>query len=347
VRDIVVLAAGKKQLKHHDTRMYFDQSLKLSPPINVSEICDRFKIPFIRIAHDDSGRIAEIVDHYKLEVAIISGARIIRGEVISLFSDGIINFHPGKIPETSGLDAFYYTVKNNVPAGVTTHYIDHRVDAGSEIYFDEAVVSAACTPEVLQENVYQLQRVALRRLVSQMQLGGLNSRTIFRPTKNEPMTPEKKLDALARFPAWRSARYVEQQHAGLMLACAEGQLEIATEILDKLPKLYHQRNEKGWTPLIAAAHHNRREVVKFLLQLGANPNDCGFKGTTVLMYAKTKLLNVQDADYGLLDDLLAGGADVARTDCFGKNVLDYVQESGDWQMIEYFSKKMRLINGVY
>ncbi|WP_445767947.1 ankyrin repeat domain-containing protein [Rheinheimera sp.] len=339
VRNFVVLAAGKKLLKHNDLNTYFEKSLKFPSPRAASELCSNFNIPFIRVDHDDAERIADIVNHHSLETAIISGARIIRKEVISLFSGGVINFHPGKIPETSGLDALFYTIKNNVPAGVTCHYIDHRVDAGLEIFFDECEVSASCTLEALQENVYQLQRVALSRLLLMISEGRLATKVINRPVKNDPMTPEQKVEVMAHFSSWRAARYYKQQCELLMLSAAEGNISTIADILANFPDLLHQRNDRGWTPLIIAAYHNQQELVEFLIKKGAHVNDFGLNGTTVLMYAKTRQLNQKKGNYKLLDFLLDNGADMSRLDCYGKNVLDYVRESGDEKMIEYFTKK--------
>ena len=56
-------------------------------------------------------KIKLIVKKYKINIGIISGARIIDKKIIKLFKYGIINLHPGKIPETSGLDSFFGQLK--------------------------------------------------------------------------------------------------------------------------------------------------------------------------------------------------------------------------------------------
>ena len=74
---------------------------------------------------------------FRVKTAIISGARIIKRDVIKLFANGIVNFHPGMIPETSGLDSFHHSIAQNCSMGVTVHLIDHRVDAGKFIFFEK------------------------------------------------------------------------------------------------------------------------------------------------------------------------------------------------------------------
>lgn len=340
VRDIVVMAAGKKQLKHQDPRSYFETSLQKYPPKAASELCAHLNIPFYGVEHDDLHSISTIQNKHKFEMAIISGARIIHRDVIMLFPEGIVNFHPGKMPETSGLDSFFYTIKNNAPAGVTTHFIDHRVDAGDQIYFDEALITASSTPETVSENIYQLQRIALQRVLSVLIEGRLSATPIHRVLKNLPMTPEEKIDSISRFASWRASRFLGQAICRLFEASETGQVGEVARILDDLPQLVSKRNSKGWTPLIVSSFYNKRAVVELLLQRGANPNECGINGTTVLMYAKTKSLHDADSTYALLDFLISSGADCSRTDCSGKTILDYVRASGDIRMTSYFEMKI-------
>lgn len=341
VADIVVLAAGKKQLMHHDARSYFETSLQKHFPKAASELCAHLNIPFYGVEHDDVYSISAIQNKHEFEMGIISGARIINREIISLFSKGIVNFHPGKIPETAGLDSFFYTLKNNVSAGVTTHLIDHRVDAGDQIYFDEALVTASSTPETVSENIYQLQRIALSRLLSALIEDKLSVTPINRVFKNLPMSTEEKIDSILHFANWRASRFLDQTKFRLFEASQAGLAGVVVRILDDFPQLVSERNSKGWTPLIVSSFYNKRAVVELLLQRGANPNECGKNGTTVLMYAKTQSLHDYNSSYELLDFLISSGADFLRKDCFGKDILDYVKASGDMRMTSYFEKKIK------
>lgn len=102
-------------------------------------------------------------------------------------------------------------------------------------------------------------------------------------------------------------------------------------------------NEKdpntGWTLLSVSAFNHSMDCVKLLLNHNANINSVSNNGTTVLMYAKTKVF--ENRNFGYLDFLIENGADLFIKDKFEKDILDYVQEKGDQEMIEYFSNKMR------
>ena len=76
----------------------------------IREFCKTNKINFYRIKHNDNLKIKTIVESNNIDVGLIGGAKIIHQSVIKLFKSGIINYHPGRIPETSGLDSLYRTI---------------------------------------------------------------------------------------------------------------------------------------------------------------------------------------------------------------------------------------------
>lgn len=115
------------------------------------------------------------------------------------------------------------------------------------------------------------------------------------------------------------------------------------EDLEDFLATFQNVNEKdpstGWTLLSVSAFNHSLDCVKLLLKHNANINSVSNNGTTVLMYAKTKVF--ENRNFGYLDFLIENGADLFIKDKFEKNILDYVQEKGDLEMIEYFSNKMR------
>jgi methionyl-tRNA formyltransferase len=347
LKEVVVLAAPKKQLKHQDSEKYYPATIRHALPCNLAGLCSAAGLRYYPVDHNDKAAIEDIVRESQCELGIIGGARIIPSAVIDLFAEGIINFHPGKIPETSGLDAFFYSIEKNVVPGVTTHYIDGRVDAGRRIWFDEVAVGADDSAEPIVENNYQLQRTCLRRL-----LGLLASAEpvpyehIDRPFKNEPMAPPAKWETMKKFPAWRAREFQRQEVERLFGACEIGSVATVESMLSSAPALLNARNSNFWTPLIVSAFNQHLSLVSALLARGAQVNDSGRNGTTVLMYAKTGLLNQSSADYRLLDMLIEAGANICRTDCFGRNVIDYASAAGDERMAAYLRKRMESQNAI-
>lgn len=334
LKNLVIFAAPKKDLSHLSSKKTAENIFNVFNSIETSELCRNLEVPYYVIEHNDAEKIKSLISKYKIDLAIIAGARIISAEVIPLFSRGIVNFHPGKIPETSGLDAYAYTLKKGVPAGVTTHFIDHRVDAGDFIGFNQLVIHEKDTAISIQEKIYQLQLRALREFCVDYVSSNINSTPIERPSKNSPMNQEEREAAFSMFEKWKAKQLNHQTQAAFFHDCEVGNFNAVAEKLIFDPSLVFLTNEKGWTPLIVACFNQQFEIAKLLLNNGADPNRCGANGTTPLMYAKTKILNQKNADFSIIKLLLNAGADCKRTDCYGKDLFFYIEKAGDKKLAD-------------
>ena len=70
------------------------------------------------------------------------------------------------------------------------------------------------------------------------------------------------------------------------------------------------------------------------------PNDTGKKGTTVLMYAKTKYIEEEENNISLIKLLLDNGADIFKKDKFGYDVFHYLNNDGikEKKLIDFLLK---------
>lgn len=333
IRDVLTLAAPWRELKSIDRTAYISRTLRPAPSIATATLCRALGFRHETVDHRDCDTVCDLLKAHDARLGLISGARILKQPVIEACPEGIVNFHPGALPETSGLDALFYTFSKGIAAGVTTHFIDSRIDAGARLAFDELSVGLQDSVETVQENLYQLQITALRRVLNDWQNGDLRPSPINRPSKNAPMTADEKYAALAAFPAWRAAQAMREMRRELFSACEAGKTSQVLCLLDKVPDFIEARSPEGWTPLIVAAFHQYRELVCALLDRGADPNATGRKGTTALMYAKTALLGQDNPDTRLLERLLAAGADPDRHDMHGRTVSDYIDPTTDAWLI--------------
>ena len=69
----------------------------------------------------------------KPEIGIIFGSRILTIEVIEMFKLGILNLHPGLLPENRGLNTIQNAVLKKIPQAVTLHFINKEIDMGKKI----------------------------------------------------------------------------------------------------------------------------------------------------------------------------------------------------------------------
>ena len=332
LKNLVVLAAPKKKITNLITELT-NKEYSYSPrPIETSTLCKNMGVPYFKVEHNDTSQLNSVVSDYKIDMAIIAGARIIPSDIIAKFSRGIVNFHPGKIPETSGLDAFPYTLKKGVCAGVTTHLIDHRVDAGYFIRFNKLVIQSDDTVSSTQEKLYQLQRLALQDFCANLADFERNISPIERPRKNTVMMKDERESAFSSFNNWKTQQLRDQNQARFFQACEEGNFDVVFDSLNSDRSMVFVTNEMGWTPLIVACFNQRYEIAKLLLEKGADPNRGSVKGTTPLMYAKSRIVNQSKPDLSLLRLLIDAGADYKRTDSFGKDVIYYIKNAGDLEL---------------
>jgi len=95
-------------------------------------ICTRFGIPYYSVSHCSEDCLT-MIQREGFDLGIILGARILSKEIIDSFPMGIINIHPGILPENRGLDNVKWAIRKNLPMGVTAHLIDEKIDAGQII----------------------------------------------------------------------------------------------------------------------------------------------------------------------------------------------------------------------
>ncbi|WP_162182400.1 ankyrin repeat domain-containing protein, partial [Aeromonas finlandensis] len=107
----------------------------------------------------------------------------------------------------------------------------------------------------------------------------------------------------------------------LMQSCAKNDLELVRTYLNKFN--VNEKNEKGWSPIIVAAYNGQLNVIRQLLECGANINDTNYNGTTVFMYAKDYAIEHNSVKY--LEELKSLGADLSLSDYRGMTVFDYLE----------------------
>ena len=97
--------------------------------VHPQQICRKFGISYYVVEHN-SQNCVELLHQHNINLGIISGAYLLKQHTIQAVTKGIINFHPGVIPNIRGLDALEWAVYEGCELGVTSHVIDKRIDAG-------------------------------------------------------------------------------------------------------------------------------------------------------------------------------------------------------------------------
>lgn len=134
---INLVMAGKKPkviFAAEPVKLKFYKSKKRTAPKDLylkhpSEIAKYFNIDYKVIVHN-SIETKKYVEDYNLDLGIILGARILKPVAFKSFNVGVMNMHPGILPQNRGLDNLKWAIIKDYDQGVTSHLIDSKIDQG-------------------------------------------------------------------------------------------------------------------------------------------------------------------------------------------------------------------------
>ncbi|MFT7678942.1 MAG: methionyl-tRNA formyltransferase [Planctomycetota bacterium] len=96
-----------------------------------------------------SEAILDVIGGRELDLIVLGGTRIIRGPVLSYAKHGVINTHPGLLPDCRGSASPAWSVYHDIPVGSTTHFCDEGIDTGDLLLRREVAVTRGMTYEDL------------------------------------------------------------------------------------------------------------------------------------------------------------------------------------------------------
>ncbi|MCP9747568.1 formyltransferase family protein [Lacihabitans sp. CS3-21] len=162
--------------------------------VHPSLIAKRFGIKYKVLPHN-SEELRNDLKHNEYDLGIVSGARIIKGNIIECLNKGIINFHPGVIPGARGLDAMLWSIFNGLPLGVTSHIIDSKIDAGKIIEVKNIPIFKSDTILDLSERLYDLQLDMIPNAIEKAMNCFFQNLEDYGPY-NKKMSPEFEVETL-------------------------------------------------------------------------------------------------------------------------------------------------------
>jgi len=124
--DAIVAASYKKINKPKSLFNFHKHNTTLEHP---KDLAVQFNIPYFNYDHN-SPETKSIIKELQINFGIIAGARMLKKNLITKFSYGVLNIHPGLLPYSRGLDSILWAVHNNKKLGVTAHLINEKVDLG-------------------------------------------------------------------------------------------------------------------------------------------------------------------------------------------------------------------------
>jgi len=181
----VIFAANRVELKFYKSKVRITpKDLFLHHP---KFIADHYNIDYHVVEHNSEKTSAMIKD-YNLDLGVILGARILKPHVIDSFNLGVLNTHPGILPDNRGLDNQKWAILEDIPQGVTAHLIDGKIDKGRlvdqeriNIYKDDTLLDIFIRVQNLEQKLMMSSLDKLKNIDSVNDLEVLGSGTYRKP----------------------------------------------------------------------------------------------------------------------------------------------------------------------
>lgn len=94
-------------------------------------LCRELNVP-LQIVRDIHGAESmQFIERHRPNLAVYSGAGILRGALIDAFPDGILNLHCGPLPHIRGMNAVEWSLYLGIQPEVTLHKVDKGIDTGA------------------------------------------------------------------------------------------------------------------------------------------------------------------------------------------------------------------------
>ena len=106
-------------------------------------------VPHVTVPIHNSEEVMPHIEDLELDLIVFGGTRIIRGDILEHPSDGVINCHPGLLPDCRGSASPAWSVYHDIPIGSSTHFCDNGIDTGELLMRREFPVKRGMTYEDL------------------------------------------------------------------------------------------------------------------------------------------------------------------------------------------------------
>lgn len=197
------IAANK--IKLNLPKKIYNKNIPAKTVFEPRSLCKIYGIPYY-VSDHNSDRTIKIIKKEKANLGIIAGSRILKSNIIDNVKYGIINFHPGKIPEASGLDGLLWSIHKNLKPYVTTHFIDNKIDAGQRIYEREVELWPDDRVEDIKyrtnlKEYEELEKLCENYLLKRRKI--LSKKIVNYKSHNKPMSEKLQKKTLSKFEKWK------------------------------------------------------------------------------------------------------------------------------------------------
>ena len=128
--------SGNKKINFYD-KLLSDSRIKLDDYNNLSNLSQKNNIKHLIVDNHNSLDTFNFLAQEKLDLILLANTRIIKPHIYRQAKIGAFNCHPDKLPGYRGSVVFLRKILEDLPLGVTCHWVNEVVDTGSIAYYQD------------------------------------------------------------------------------------------------------------------------------------------------------------------------------------------------------------------
>jgi len=112
----------------------------------------------------------------RVDLVVLAGfMRILKGELLRVFAQRVVNIHPALLPSFPGLEAWKQALDYGVKVtGVTVHLVDQGIDTGPILAQQTVSVLPGDTPATLHARIQEAERTLYPATIAALARGGVS-----------------------------------------------------------------------------------------------------------------------------------------------------------------------------
>src|ERR1700691_3181852 len=135
-------ADGPPQVKNPHLRPLLENGRGVL--LSLRAVTELYCFPVASCADQNGSDSIALLKEWSPDVIIFTGGNILRKPLLDLPRLGVLNVHLGMLPEVRGMSSPEWSLLNDVPVGVTIHYINEGIDTGPILQRCEFPDAARC-----------------------------------------------------------------------------------------------------------------------------------------------------------------------------------------------------------
>ena len=187
--DLECIILEKKGFNEKDKKIWYERTSNKLPNINIEDHND-IEIKYVNNHSDIS--VENIIIKKNLDLLINLGtAGIIKKNIISSIAKGILNCHPGMLPDYKGCSCVEWALYNNDLVGNSCHLMTENIDDGPIIIREKINIQKNDSYQQIRRKVYMnsidLQIKALKLLQNKSNFKSISGGTYYYPIEDKMM----------------------------------------------------------------------------------------------------------------------------------------------------------------